>query len=217
MVAAIGSECRARLDEGLRALQLDTALGEPLLHYLRELLQWNRAYNLTAVRDPLEMVTKHLLDSLAVLPYLNGRQVIDVGSGAGLPGIPLALADPARPFVLLDSNGKKAAFLRHAVRTLGLAQVEVVNARVEQYARGDGRGRFDSVLSRAFASLAEMLEQAGPLCARHGKVLAMKGQFPQDELEALRQHATGFEVECVLPLKVPGLAAERHLVIFSRA
>lgn len=209
--------CRARLEEGLRALRLDTALSEPLLHYLRELAQWNRTYNLTAVREPLDMVTKHLLDSLAVLPHLNGRQVIDVGSGAGLPGIPLALADPARPFVLLDSNGKKAAFLRHAVRTLGLAQVEVVNARVEQYARGAGRGRFDSVISRAFASLAEMLEQAGPLCALHGRILAMKGQFPQDELDALRQHTAGFEVEGVVPLKVPGLAAERHLVIFCRA
>jgi 16S rRNA (guanine527-N7)-methyltransferase len=211
------ARCRARLDEGIHSLGFALpAVSDALILYLQELAQWNRTYNLTAVRDPLDMVTKHLLDSLAVLPQLNGRQVIDVGSGAGLPGIPLALADPARQFTLLDSNGKKAAFLRHAVRTLGLAHVEVVNARVEQYARGAGQGRFDSVLSRAFASLAEMLEQAGPLCALHGKILAMKGQFPQDELDALRQHASGFEVEGVVPLKVPGLAAERHLVIFSR-
>jgi 16S rRNA (guanine527-N7)-methyltransferase len=217
MAAENWSQCAARLDEGLRALGLPAALAEPLLAYLRELQQWNRTYNLTAVRDPLEMVGKHLLDSLAVLPHLHGQHIIDVGSGAGLPGIPLALADPARRFTLLDSNGKKAAFLRHAVRELGLTQAEVVNARAEDYARGAGRGRFDTVLSRAFASLAEMLESAGPLCALHGRVLAMKGQFPQDELEELRHAATGFEVEGVLPLRVPGLAAERHLVIFSRA
>ena len=210
--------CQARLEEGLRALGLQPViLGEPLLVYLRELAQWNRAYNLTAVRDPLEMVTKHVLDSLAVLPHLHGQHIIDVGSGAGLPGIPLALADPARRFVLLDSNGKKAAFMRHAVRVLGLNQAEVVQSRAEDYAAGAGRGRFDSVLSRAFASLAEMLDQAGALCARHGRILAMKGQFPEDELEAVRHKPTGFEVEAVLPLQVPGLAAERHLVLFSRA
>lgn len=191
-------------------------VSEALILYLKELAQWNQTYNLTAVRDPLEMVTKHLLDSLVVLPQLHGSHVIDVGSGAGLPGIPLALADPARHFTLLDSNGKKAAFMRHAVRTLGLKQVEVVHARVEDYAAEAGRGRFDSVLSRAFSSLAEMLELAGPLCARHGRMLAMKGQFPQDELEELRHAATGFELEAVLPLSVPGLAAERHLVLFSR-
>jgi 16S rRNA (guanine527-N7)-methyltransferase len=210
--------CRARLDEGIRSLGValpDTS--ESLILYLKELAQWNQAYNLTAVRDPLEMVTKHLLDSLAVLPHLHGSHIIDVGSGAGLPGIPLALADPARHFTLLDSNGKKAAFMRHAARTLGLKQVEVVHARVEDHAAAVGRGRFDSVLSRAFSSLAEMLELAGPLCALHGKVLAMKGQFPQDELEDLRHAATGFELEAVLPLSVPGLAAERHLVLFSRA
>jgi 16S rRNA (guanine527-N7)-methyltransferase len=139
-----------------------------------------------------------------------------VGSGAGLPGIPLALADPARRFTLLDSNGKKTAFLRHVLRGLGLKQVDVVQARAEDHARGAGRGRFDSVLSRAFASLAEMLEQAGPLCALQGKVLAMKGRFPEDELEELRHTASGFEVEGIVPLRVPGLAAERHLVIFSR-
>ncbi len=214
--------CRARLDQGVRALGLDlAAVNESLIQYLKELVQWNQTYNLTAVRDPLEMVTKHLLDSLVVLPQLHGSHIIDVGSGAGLPGIPLALAQitsqPARHFTLLDSNGKKAAFMRHSVRTLGLKQVEVVHARVEDFAAGAGRGRFDSVLSRAFSSLAEMLELAGPLCARHGKMLAMKGQFPQDELEELRHVATGFELEGVLPLSVPGLAAERHLVLFSRA
>jgi 16S rRNA (guanine527-N7)-methyltransferase len=212
------ASCRAHLDEGIRSLGFDLpAVSESLIAYLRELVQWNQAYNLTAVRDPLEMVTKHLLDSLVVLPHLHGAHIIDVGSGAGLPGIPLALADSARQFTLLDSNGKKAAFMRHAVRALGLKQVEVVHARVEDYAAAAGHGRFDSVLSRAFSSLAEMLELAGPLCALHGRMLAMKGQFPQDELEDLRHVATGFELEGVLPLSVPGLAAERHLVLFSRA
>ncbi len=213
------SRCRAILDDGMRAtgLTLPDTLGDSLIQYLQELLQWNKAYNLTAIREPQEMVTKHLLDSLVVLPHLHGSSVIDVGSGAGLPGVVLALADRTKSFVLLDSNGKKAAFMRHAVRTLGLKQVEVVHARVEDYATTMGRGRFDSVVSRAFTSLAEMLELAGPLCALHGKVLAMKGLFPQDELEDLRHVASGFEVEAVLPLHVPGLAAERHLVLFSRA
>ena len=211
-------KCRALLDAGLRELKLQReGLVDALLVYLEELVQWNEAYNLTAVRDPEEMVTKHLLDSLAVLPHLHGQQIIDVGSGAGLPGIPLALAEPQRRFCLLDSNGKKTAFLRHVARALNLEQVEVVQARAEAFAQGEGRGRFDSVLSRAFASLAEMLETAGALCARHGRLLAMKGQFPEDEMEELRHAATGFEVEAVLPLRVPGLAAERHLVLFSRA
>lgn len=198
-------------------LDLPASLGDDLIRYLQELLQWNQAYNLTAIREPQEMVTKHLLDSLVVLPHLHGNAVIDVGSGAGLPGLVLALADRSKSYVLLDSNGKKAAFMRHAVRTLGLKQVEVVHARVEDFAATTGGGRFDSVLSRAFSSLAEMLELAGPLCALHGKVLAMKGLFPEDELEDLRHAASGFEVEAVLPLRVPGLAAERHLVLFSRA
>lgn len=210
--------CSRRLAEGLAALDLaGTDLAERLLVYLKELVRWNQAYNLTAVRDPCDMVSKHLLDSLVVLPHLHGQRLIDVGSGAGLPGIPLALADPTREFVLLDSNGKKAAFMRHVVRTLGLAQVEVVHARVEDYARTAGGGGFDSVLSRAFTSLAEMLELAGPLCRLHGRVLAMKGQFPEDELEELRHAPTGFELEAVIPLQVPELAAERHLVLFSRA
>jgi 16S rRNA (guanine527-N7)-methyltransferase len=213
------AQCQASLESGLAAtgLGLPARLGDDLIRYLKELLQWNQAYNLTAIRDPQEMVTKHLLDSLVVLPHLQGNAVIDVGSGAGLPGLVLALADSSKSFVLLDSNGKKAAFMRHAVRTLGLEQVEVVHARVEDFASAAGRGRFDSVLSRAFSSLAEMLELAGPLCARHGKLLAMKGLFPEDELEDLRHAASGFEVEAVLPLRVPGLAAERHLVLFSRA
>ncbi|MGH8453621.1 MAG: 16S rRNA (guanine(527)-N(7))-methyltransferase RsmG [Nevskiales bacterium] len=222
MVAEDWSQCRARLDEGIRSLGFDLpVVSESLILYLKELAQWNQTYNLTAVRDPLEMVSKHLLDSLAVLPHLHGSNIIDVGSGAGLPGIPLALADStiqgARRFTLLDSNGKKAAFMRHAVRRLGLKQVEVVHARAEDHAAALGRGGFDSVLSRAFSSLAEMLELAGPLCALHGRILAMKGQFPQDELEDLRHAATGFELEGVVPLSVPGLAAERHLVLFSRA
>ncbi len=190
-----------------------------LLDYLRLLSKWNRVYNLTAVREPAEMVTRHLLDSLAVLPYLHGARVLDVGTGAGLPGIPLAIVsaerDRERRFVLLDSNSKKTRFVRQAVGELGLDNVQVVHARTEDFSPVSGGG-FDTVVSRAFASIADMLAGSGQHCAPGGVMLAMKGAQPRAELAALDARPdVRFTVDQVVRLTVPGLDEERHLVQLS--
>jgi 16S rRNA (guanine527-N7)-methyltransferase len=199
----------ARLLAGLVALRLDPALAAPLLKYLGELVLWNKTYNLTSVRAPVEMVTRHLLDSLSVLPHVAGRTV-DVGSGAGLPGIPLALANPALHVTLLDSGGKKARFLRHAQRTLPIANVEVVEARAEAFTPP---ARFDTVVTRAFGSLREFLEQSAALGADRGRWLAMKGKLDRKELADV---PAGFRVEQEIQLHVPGLDEQRHLIIATR-
>lgn len=201
---------RQRLGAGLAALQLelDEGVVERLLDYVDLLARWNATYNLSAVRDPVDMVTRHLLDSLSVLPHVAGASLADLGTGAGLPGIPLAIATPPRAVTLVDSNGKKTRFLRAAVRELGLGNVRVVEARVEQ-----AEGVYDCITARAFASLADMLDWGGHLLAAHGTWLALKGRYPQDELAAL---PPGFGVERVLPLRVPGLDAERHVVVIKR-
>ena len=196
----------ARLLAGLVALKLDPALAGPLLKYLGELVQWNKAYNLTAVRDPAEMVTRHLLDSLSVLPLITGR-VLDIGSGAGLPGIPLALANPALHVTLLDSNGKKARFLRHALRALKLKNADVAEARAEQFQPAQP---YDTVISRAFASLAEFCTVAGRLCVPGGRLVAMKGKLDPQEVAALPAE---FEIKDTRRLRVPGLDEERHAII----
>jgi 16S rRNA (guanine527-N7)-methyltransferase len=203
------SSPEARLLAGLVALRLDPALAGPLLKYLGELVLWNKAYNLTAVRDPAEMVTRHLLDSLVVLPHVSGR-VVDAGTGAGLPGIPLALANPALQVTLLDSNGKKARFLRHAQRTLEIGNVDVAEARAEAFRPA---APYDCVISRAFASLREFLEMTAHLGADRGRWLAMKGKLDRPELDDL---PAGFRVEQSMPLQVPGLDEQRHLVVVQR-
>lgn len=202
---------RQRLRSGLQALALELAdpVVEQQLDYLDLLLRWNAAYNLTAVRDAGEMVTRHLLDSLAILPYLHGRSLADLGTGAGLPGIPLALARPDLEVCLVDSNGKKARFLREAVRQLHLTGAKVFEGRAESVT-----GEYDCVTARAFATLADMLGWGGHLLAGDGRWLALKGRFPQDELDDL---PAGFAVEAVHRLVVPGLDAERHLVIIKRS
>ncbi|NOX91503.1 MAG: 16S rRNA (guanine(527)-N(7))-methyltransferase RsmG [Gammaproteobacteria bacterium] len=214
------------LSAGIKTLNLNCPLDVQarLLDYVRLLHKWNRVYNLTAVRDPAQMVTRHLLDSLSVLPFLDEepnrepetRWVLDVGTGAGLPGIPLALlsakSHPERRFVLLDSNSKKTRFMRQAVAELALGNVQVVHARTEAFQPGhDGRlsRGFDVVLSRAFASVTDMLAGAGQHCAPGGIMLAMKGTDPAAELTDLQ---AGFVVEQVHPLQVPGLDEDRHLV-----
>jgi 16S rRNA (guanine527-N7)-methyltransferase len=200
----------ARLLAGLVALRLEPALAGPLLKYLGELVLWNKTYNLTSVRDPAEMVTRHLLDSLAILPHVAGR-VIDVGAGAGLPGIPLALANPSLHVTLLDSNGKKARFLRHAQRTLPLANVEVIEARAERYAPEQ---RFDVIVSRAFSALGEFLTATAALGAERARWLAMKGKLARKELADV---PPGFRVEPPVQLHVPGLDEERHLIIATHS
>lgn len=200
----------ARLKDGLDVFGLTLPVGatDALLDYIALLARWNAAYNLTAVRDPAEMVTRHLLDSLAVLPYVRGDNLVDLGTGPGLPGIPLALAAPQLAVTLVDSNGKKARFLREAVRALKLANVLVVEARVEEV-----EGQFDTVTARAFASLADMLAWGGRLLAPGGVWLALKGRLPEDELAGV---PADFAVAQILPLSVPGLDAERHLVVIKR-
>ncbi len=200
-----------RLRAGLTALklQLPDSTIEQLLDYVELLLRWNAAYNLTAVRDAGEMVTRHLLDSLAVLPYVSGSTLADLGTGAGVPGIPLALAKPELDVHLVDSNGKKTRFLREAVRHLKLSgRAHVDECRVEAVV-----GEFDCITARAFATLADMLAWGGHLLKSEGRWLALKGRFPQDELDNL---PVGFSIEAVHRLDVPGLDAERHLVIIKR-
>lgn len=202
------------LREGLARLQLDAQLQAPLQDYLRELRKWNAAYNLTAVRDPADMVVRHLLDSLAVLPALDlpaHARLLDVGSGAGLPGLPLALARPDWTVHVLDSNGKKARFLRHAVRTLALANVEVIESRVEQHQPAQP---YEGVISRAFASLCDFVHATQHLLAAQGRWLAMKGRLDENELAALPARISPPQI---LPLNVPGLDEARHLIVFTRA
>jgi len=202
---------RHRLDDGLAVLGLDLpdAIRVQLITYVELLARWNAAYNLTAVRDPGDMVARHLLDSLAIVPHVGGATLADLGSGAGLPGIPLALVAPQRQVTLVDSNGKKARFLREAVRSLRLANVRVVEGRVQ-----DVPGQFDCVTARAFASLADMLGWAGGLLAEGGRWLAMKGKLADEEIAAV---PTGFRIEQVVALDVPAIVGERHLIVVRRA
>jgi 16S rRNA (guanine527-N7)-methyltransferase len=217
--ATPGRSPQARLAEGLARLGLDTRLSAPLEQYLAQLSKWNAAYNLTAVRDPQEMVTRHLLDSLAVLPVIERElpllatapRLLDVGSGAGLPGIPLALARPGWRVSVLDSNGKKARFLRHVQRTLNLSNVEVIEARAEQWQPAQ---RFDLIVSRAFSALGEFLRQTRHLIASEGCWLAMKGRLDENERRGLPDTVGPSEV---LKLDVPGLREERHLILVRPA
>lgn len=201
----------AALDAGLAALGLDASLAAPLRRYLELLARWNRTYNLTAIRDPGEMVTLHLLDSLSMHAHVRGvARLADLGTGAGLPGIPLAIALPELQVTLVESNGKKARFLREAVRTLGLANARVAESRAEAL---DMPGAFAAITARAMATLADLVTAGGHLLAPGGRLLAMKGVRPDAEIADL---PPGWRVEAVHPLAVPGLAAERHLVVVGR-
>jgi 16S rRNA (guanine527-N7)-methyltransferase len=206
---------RPALESGLRELGLDPAFAEPLLAYLALLARWNQTYNLTAVRDPHEMVGKHLLDSLAMHPFVDalaarGGSLADLGTGPGLPGIPLAIVKPGLKVTLVESNGKKARFLREAVRQLGLKDVRVAEARIEAVAEP---GAYDAITARALATLPLILELGGHLLKPDGVLLAMKGVYPADEIAAL---PAGWTVTAAHPLTVPGLGAERHLIVIGR-
>lgn len=204
---------RSRLEAGCADLAIALPEGglDRLVDYLALLVKWNGAYNLTAVRQAEEMVSRHLLDSLAVLPFLIGQRLADVGTGAGLPGIPLAIASPQRRFDLIDSNGKKIRFVKHAIRSLQLDNARTQQLRVESCHPDVG---YDAVLSRAFAALAEMCRGCGPLLAPDGRLLALKGQYPAAELAAL---PPGYTVEACHRLKIPGATADRHLVVIRRS
>ena len=201
---------RQRLDDGLAALGLDRALAAPLLEYLALLLRWNRTYNLTAIRDPDEMVVRHLLDSLAMQPYVQPGALADLGTGPGLPGIPLAIARADVQVTLVESNGKKARFLREAVRQLKLGNARVAESRAESV---DEPGAYAQITARAMDTLAGILEVGGHLLAPGGRLLAMKGVNPVEEIAAL---PPGWTALAVHPLAVPGLGAERHLVEVGR-
>lgn len=191
------------------ALALTPPAQATLMQFLHLLVKWNATYNLTAVREIEQMVPRHLLDSLAVLPFVRGPRVVDVGTGAGLPGIPLAIARPDWQLVLLDSNAKKLRFVTQAVHELGITNVELVHSTAEKYAPMQP---FDTVIARAFAAIPDMLQSSRHLCAPGGTVVAMKGVFPQEEINGV---GAGFSVREARALRVPGLDAARHVVVLQ--
>ena len=203
---------RRALDAGVERIDvdLDPCMRDRLIRYVRLLERWNGAYNLTAVRDPMEMIPRHLLDSLVVLPFVKGERCLDVGSGAGLPGLVLAVASPDTEWVLLDGNAKKCRFLNRAKIDLSLANVRVERSRVEDFHPG---ARFSTIISRALSNLAEFVAGARHLLAPGGRLLAMKGRDPDHELSELGSFSEQVEV---VSLHLPGLEDGcRHLVIVT--
>lgn len=199
------------LARGIAALGLDAGtLTPPLMQYLALLHKWNGTYNLTAIRDPADMIPKHLLDSLSILPHMQSGALADLGTGPGLPGIPVALARPDIQVSLVESNGKKARFMREAIRALKLSNARVVEARIEAV---DEPGAYTQITARALATLSEILAFGGHLLAPEGRLLAMKARTTDVEAEAL---PPGWVVEARHVLAVPGLAADRELVVVRR-
>lgn len=203
---------KAVLQAALRqnGYHLDEAIEEKLVQFVTLLLHWNKVFRLTAITDPEEVVWLHLMDSLSIMPYVQGERIADVGSGGGLPGIPLALVFPEKKFVLIDSNGKKTRFLQQAILELKLTNTTVHHGRVEEWRSEEG---FDCILTRAFSSLDTMLAQTGHLVRGNGTFLAMKGACPDAELANLPE---GYKVTQVHRLSIDGLTAERHLVCLER-
>ncbi|WP_158132865.1 16S rRNA (guanine(527)-N(7))-methyltransferase RsmG [Vibrio navarrensis] len=207
------SALRAKLDVLIAqtSLEVSDKQRQQLVGYVELLHKWNKAYNLTSVRDPLEMLVKHILDSIVVSPHLRGERFIDVGTGPGLPGIPLAIMNPDKSFFLLDSLGKRIRFLKQVVHELGIHNVTPVQSRVEAFQPDEN---FDGVLSRAFASMTDMVEWCHHLPKTdHGVFLALKGQHPKDEIDQLPDWCCVTEI---ISLTVPELEGDRHLVILSR-
>ncbi len=192
-------------------LELPAHAREAFLAYVALIDKWNRVYNLTAIREPERMAVEHILDSLTILPHVRPPRILDVGSGAGLPGIPLAIARPDWHIALLDSNHKRCTFMQQAVIELGLGNVEVVCERAESYRPAQP---FDTVVSRAFSDTAHFARTALPLVAAAGAMLAMKGLYPHEELAQLPREAALKEV---VALTVPGLEAQRHLVVMTKS
>ncbi len=199
------------LAAGVAEMGLDVSreTQEKLLAYLALLQKWNKVYNLTAVREPLDMVKLHLLDSLSVLPFINSKNLLDVGSGGGLPGIVLAIVKPELQVTTIDTVQKKAIFMRQVKGELGLANLTVVHGRVETYQPTE---KFEAVISRAFSEIALFIKLTQHLLVKDGKWLAMKGQVPLVELECIDLKNLAVKVNTIIPLKVAGLDAERHLI-----
>lgn len=196
-----------KLQQGCKALniELSNEQYQQLLAYVVLLDKWNKVYNLTSVRDPSEMISRHILDSLVILPYLIGKTLLDVGTGAGLPGIPIAIVKPDMAVTLLDSNSKKTRFLQQAKAELNLSNVTVVHGRVEQAELP----KFDTVTARAFSTIDDIIDLAGRHCDDAGCLLLMKGVYPEAELKAVKD---GFHLQDVMSLTVPGCDGQRHLV-----
>jgi len=207
---SIADELHGELAEGLHALQLPATLAPKLLAYLELLARWNQTYNLTSVREPREMLRRHLLDSLAMQRYVDAGPLADLGAGPGLPGIPLAIADPSLQVTLVDSNGKMSRFQREAVRALGLDNVRVLQSRAENVAEP---GAYRLLTARALDRLAGILAVGGHLLAPGGRLLALKGQRPDEEIAEL---PPGWTATAVHELRVPGLEGQRHLVEVTR-
>ena len=223
----------ATLEQGLRELALGVPANaqQKLLHYLHLIVKWNKHFNLSGITAIQEMVPLHLLDSLAISPYLEGERILDIGSGAGLPGIPLAIANPDKNFVLLDSNGKKTRFLFQVKVALELGNVEVVDARVDEYLSTPDTGEFSLITCRAFSSLSSIVKMIEKPLASGTKLLAMKGVYPHHEIAELQQDNTlnstpnkasstdlnnYYKVESVIELTVPGVESQRHLVLIGQ-
>lgn len=196
-------------DAELLGVPLSAPAAARLLELLDELARWNRTYNLTAITAPEEMITHHLLDSLSISPDLAGTRIADVGTGAGFPGLPLAIANPGREFTLIDSNGKKVRFVRHAARTLGLGNVTPLHARAETL---HPEVPFDSVTARALAPLPQLLTEVTPLCGPRTRVLAMKGRYPEEEVKGVPPLWRLVESRTIA---VPGLEAERCVLVYE--
>lgn len=207
----LSAACGNILKEGLQqlGLALTSEQQQLLLSYVGLLHKWNKAYNLTAIREPEAMIERHLLDSLSVVAYIQGHNIADVGTGPGLPGMVLAIVYPEKQFTLMDSNGKKTRFLQQAKQELGLENIAIYNGRVESYPQQQS---FDTVISRAFASLNDMLTWTRTLGAAEARFLAMKGAYPVQELANL---PVGFQLLESYPLQVPLCDAERHLLVFA--
>jgi 16S rRNA (guanine527-N7)-methyltransferase len=234
----------AALEQGLRDLTLGVPANaqQKFLHYLHLIVKWNKHFNLSGITAIQEMVPLHLLDSLAVSPYLEGERILDIGSGAGLPGIPLAIANPDKKFVLLDSNGKKTRFLFQVKVALELSNVEIINARVDEYLSTADTGEFSLITCRAFSSLSSIVKMIEKPLAGGTKLLAMKGVYPHDEIAELQQGNTPktlpknindtysntvksessnsrdncYKVESVIELSVPGVESQRHLILIGQ-
>jgi 16S rRNA (guanine527-N7)-methyltransferase len=194
-------------------IQNNLLFNEPVItkltDYLLLLEKWSQIYNLTSIRNPNQMIPKHILDSLSISPYLQGTRILDVGTGAGLPGIPLALTHPNCHFTLLDSNGKKTRFLTHAIQQLGISNIDVIQKRVEQF-RVDIC--FDTIITRAFTSLTDFLKKTQHLACQTGVFLSMKGQYPAQEIDNLDSN---FAITSIDPIQITGLNEKRHVIVIK--